>query len=294
MNRREFLHASLAATAAPHAVRNVVARETPAAPAAPGDTSRRIDTHVTLFQWPGRRLPQDDYPALMTVLERHGITQAWAGTFEGILQRDLRAVNARLAEVCERSKGRCIGFGSVNPTLPDWEEDLRRCHEVHHMPGVRLNPNYHGYTLADARFQRLLGLAAERRLLVQVVCLIEDTRTQNALLSVPDVDLAPLPDALKAVPHARVLLLNAGKFVDAAVFQPLAEMPQVTVETARVEGVGGVGRLVRRLGPGRVVFGSHSPFFIYESAVIKLFESKLTELEIRTIVDDGPRRLIQA
>lgn len=291
MNRRSFLQSGLAAAVTAQSIRQTFAAAGPAA-AAPLATTARIDTHVTLFPWPGRRLPHDDPAALFGVLERHGITQAWAGTFEGILQRDLRAVNARLAEACGRSGGRCVAFGSVNPTLPDWEEDMRRCHETHRMPGVRLNPNYHGYTLADDRFRRLLVLAAERRLLVQVACLIEDTRTQNPLLSVPDVDLAPLPGMLRAVPAARVLLLNAGKAVETAAFRPLAAMGQVAVEIARVEGVGGVGRLLRGPLAGRVVFGSHAPFFIYESAIIKLFESDLNTEEIRTLVETAPKRLL--
>lgn len=292
MNRREFLQTSLVAAVAPPTAQRLSAAAPPP-PESPAVRPARIDTNVTLFAWPGRRLPHDELPSMLGMLERHGITQAWVGTFEGILQRDLRAVNARLADACRGSGGRCLGFGSINPTLPDWEEDLRRCHEVHRMPGVRINPNYHGYGLDDPRCRRLLALAAERGLLVQLGCLIEDTRTQNPLLRVPDVDLAPLPEVLKAVPRVRVLLLNAGKFVDAAVFRPLALMPQVTVEIARVEGVGGVGRLARRLEPGRVVFGSHAPFFIYESAVIKLFESSLTAAEIHTLVDEGPRRLLQ-
>jgi predicted TIM-barrel fold metal-dependent hydrolase len=132
-------------------------------------SSTRIDTNVTLFQWPGRRLPYDDPASLVRKLERHGITQAWAGSFDGLLQRDIAGVNARLADACGASGGRLIPFGSINPMLPNWEADLQRCAEAHRMRGVRLHPNYHGYTLRDARFKQLIAVAAERRLLVQVV-----------------------------------------------------------------------------------------------------------------------------
>ena len=160
------------------------------------------------------------------------------------------------------------------------------------MPGIRLHPNYHGYTLADPRCQRLLRLATQRRLLVQIALLLEDTRTHHPLLTVPDVDAAPLPDLLAACPGARVLLLNAGKAMDGALGARLAATPGVHFETARIETAGAVGRHLRRLPAGRLLFGTHAPFFVYESAVIKLQESELTEAETRTLLADNPRRLL--
>lgn len=160
------------------------------------------------------------------------------------------------------------------------------------MPGVRLYPNYHGYTLADERVRRLLTTASERGLLVQIAMLLEDTRTQHPILNVPDVDAAPLPGLAAALPRLRLQLLNSGKVLDGALAARLTAVPNIHFDIARVETAGGVGRHLRKLPPGRLVFGTHAPFFIYESALIKLYESSLTEAETRALLVDNPRRLL--
>jgi predicted TIM-barrel fold metal-dependent hydrolase len=290
MHRRKFIQGSLLASAlSGTAAKNIAA--TAGAAEQPRGTPR-IDTNITLFQWPFRRLSLDSPAAMLAKLEEHYVTQAWAGSFEGILHRDIAGVNQRLADACRDSRGRLLPFGSINLTLPNWEEDVRRCHEIHRMPGVRLHPNYHGYTLADPQFKRLLIMATERGLLVQIALLMEDTRTQHPLLVVKDVDATPLPDVMKEVPKARVLLLNSAKAVDGPLFAKLTATPGITYDIARVESAAGVGKLLRRSPAGRMVFGTHAPFFIYESALIKLYESELSDGEMRALMAENPQRLL--
>lgn len=249
-----------------------------------------IDTNISLLSWPFRRLPLDETPAMVTKLATLGITQAWAGSFEGLLLRDISKVNERLVAACG-DRSLLIPIGSINPTLPDWQEDLRRCIEVHRMPGIRLHPGYHGYRLDDVRFAELLGLVAKAKCFVQLAVTLEDERTQNDSHRVADVDLAPLPQLLERFSDVRVQLLNTkpGKLLG-----ELAKAPNLFFDTARAEGTDGVLQLVQSLSAGRVLFGSHAPFLIPEAALIRTHESgKLNDTALRDVLAENARRLLK-
>jgi hypothetical protein len=229
-----------------------------------------IDVNVNLSHWPARRLPFDETPLLVKALQAAGVAQAWAGSFDGLLHKDIAAVNSRLAAACaNEGEGLLLPFGSVNPTLPDWQDDVRRCVEEHKMPGLRLHPNYHGYTLDDPRFGELLDLADKSGLIVQIALKMEDERTQHRLLRVDPVDTAPLIEHLKARPKLRVVLLNSLTALRGDAISQLAAAGRVYFEIAMQEGIGGITTLLEHAPLDRVLFGSHFPFFYLESALLK-------------------------
>jgi uncharacterized protein len=280
--RREFIATTASA---------VLAATLPAT-AANLEPGALIDTNVSLGRWPFRRLPLEETPALTAKLRANGVTQAWVGSFDALLHKDISAVNARLVEDCRRhGRGWLVPFGTVNPTLAGWEADLRRCHEEHQMPGVRLYPNYHGYTLQAPAFARLFELATARKLLLQIACSLEDERTQHPRLPVPPVDLAPLLDLLGKTAVARVQLLNGLRNWRVQTVVDLA-VRGARFEIATLEGVEGIARWLAQFPGDRLCFGSHAPFYYFEAAKLKLRESPMSQAQKAAICADNARRLL--
>jgi len=252
-----------------------------------------IDTNVHLGHWPFRRHGFEETAKLTAKLHAVGVTEAWAGSFEGLLHKDMAGVNARLAAECARkSDVKLIAFGSVNPKLPAWEEDVRRCREEHKMPGVRLHPGYHGYKLDDALANAVLAECERHGLIVQIVARMEDERTQHPLMPVPTVDLKPLPELMQKHPQLRVQIVNSPIDARGESLVPLARGGKVYFDFAMLESVGAVARLVERIGVGRVVLGSHFPLYHVESAILKIKEAGLKEAEANAIRDDNARTLL--
>jgi len=252
-----------------------------------------VDTNVHLSRWPFRRLAGDETPDLVARLRKRNVTQAWAGSFDGLLHKDIAGVNARLAADC-RTNGKdfLVPFGSINPMLGGWQEDVRRCAEDHRMPGIRLHPNYHGYELKDAAFADLLHVATGRRLIVQLALSMEDLRTQHPLMRVPPVDVSALPQLVTREPGVRIVLLNWAPALGGARLQPLAEAGAVFFDIATVEGIEGIARLVERLSPERVLFGSNFPLFYLEAARLKIEESGLPEDQKAKLFEGNARQLL--
>jgi hypothetical protein len=284
IDRRTFVKASLIPAAIPIAASLASSFTNGAEPAPAGPEI--IDTNVHLFQWPFRKLKYDRTEALIARLKRHRITQAWAGSFEAVLHKQLDQVNRRLAEECAaRGNGLFVPIGSVNPAWSDWDEDLRRCHEQYKMPGVRLYPAYHGYALDQPEFGRLIAEAAKRELLVQIVLRMEDERVHHQAIAISTVNVAPLVDILKKSPQAKVQLINsAGPLLGNNVESWRETKSRSTWPPPRNGGVGvdrGKELQLPRCDPLSGCFRVARPFFP-RGAVLKLFESPLSLEQLET------------
>ena len=298
IDRRDFLKTSLAGITVASLAGESVAGE--AGPAESSQSPGIIDTNINLFDWPFRALKYRDTAALVAKLKKHRIVQAWAGSFEALLSKDLNGVNERLAAECRNhGAGFLIPFGSVNLAWPDWQEDVRRCHEIHKMPGIRICPGYQPFNLDHPDIESLLKMIAERALILQVVFGMEDPRVHHPIINVGPVTLRPLVRALQKTPNAKVQLAHFPG-APSADFTELMKQPGTCLEISRLEGNGAIGRMVgaveglpsARAPVDRVLFGSHAPYFPIETALIKLIESPLDRQQLQSIMHQNARKLL--
>jgi predicted TIM-barrel fold metal-dependent hydrolase len=302
LNRRQFLHRSMLAAAAASATPGSVSGAQGQAGSPAANRPPLIDTNVHVFEWPFRKLKYAQPAALAEKLRRHGVTQAWAASFEALFAKDIAGANARLVEGCARSgKDFFVPVGSVNPLWPGWAEDLRRIHEVHRLGIIRLHPCYHGYALSEPGFAELLVRATERKLLVQIVLEMEDPRVHHPAVRSPSANPAPLVSLLPKIPGARIQLLgDQFTWMRMPAAKPLLTMANVAHDFSALEGVGGVGRLLQgkhwhlagKIPLERMVFGSHAPYFPVESALLKLFEAPFSAAEMQALMAGNARRLL--
>lgn len=281
-----------------------------------------IDTNVSLGNWPFRTLKYAGAEKLGAKLKKHRITQAWAGHFDALFHKNIDAVNEALVNECNRfEKGFFQPFGTVNLAWPDWEETLRRCHENYKMKGVRIYPSYQTFNLTHPDFPRFLSEVTRRKMILQIVGDMDDSRNFHPIVNPRDYSLAPLVDMLQNEPNARVHLLYWNVRVSAKLLDDLMAKTRVMLDTARIESAGGVeallegnqnqrdrvfsfggmeqtvseipwSRAAKPVPADRLTFGSHAPFFPVENNLLKLFESELTLEQTRAIMEANARKLI--
>lgn len=275
MNRRFFIQTSTAAATTPLLALNQT------------HSAELVDVNFATGKWPFRELPKLNSEALKQL----GITRAITGSLEALLTRDVAAVNARLVAVCKASGGVMLAAGTLNPRLPAWREDLRRCREEHGMKVIRLHPNYHGYQLDEPLFAEMLDAILEFGMAVQIVAQMEDQRTQHPLVQVAPVDLKPLHDLLQARPKARVMVLNTNATM---ITTALRGCVSLWIDCAMIEGVGGLENTLKIWPIEKLCLGTHAPFFYPESSLLKLVESDLSKTQMTSMTAVNARAFLGA
>ena len=107
----------------------------------------RFDCNCFTGNWPFFKVRYNTVEKIRSLHQRIGITGGFISACEAIFYQDPFEAELALAKELEGTS--YYQAMILNPTLPGWKADLKRCVEQLHIKAVRLMPTYHKYALTD-------------------------------------------------------------------------------------------------------------------------------------------------
>ncbi len=247
-----------------------------------------IDVNAYTGNWPFRPLPGSTPEELHALLNAEGIGKALVSPIEGIFYDDPQLANDKLCESL-RDFPNFMPVAVLNPKLSNWQRNLDVCCEKYSVRAVKLYPNYHHYDLAGDDAIPLLEAAAERDVPIIVQLRVQDVRAQTPLGRAPDVDVVKAINAARSHPNTRFVIgsIRYGEAQGKA--DEIMELTNLWIDISHVEYTDGLRLLIQRYGTRQLLFGTHAPFFVARSAILKLREAELSQEEHAAITRNNAR-----
>ncbi len=136
---------------------------------------QRQDMNCFIGNWPFFRIRCNSVEKLQKLHSDAGITGGLISSLEAVFYQDPYEAELQLAE---QIKGTAYRHAMIlNPALPAWQDDLRRCAKELKISAVRLMPGYHGYTLTDPVMDQVAAVLMELNLPLVITMRVRDERT---------------------------------------------------------------------------------------------------------------------
>lgn len=249
-----------------------------------------IDADVLAGHYPFRPLPypSQDPIQIKDYLQARGIRRACLASLHAVFYTDPQQGNA---EILPRIVGDefFLPVGTINPSLYNWRTTLARCVEVYGCRLVRLNPNYHMYSLAERFVDEFLAEAQRRQVVVAIVKRLEDERMHHLLMKVPGVDNAEI--SALAQRHSQPLIVLSAYLAE--IKELASAHPQLYFDIAFAETMNTMQRLTEGVAHDRLLFSTHAPFFYPEAAIGKVADWAISHDQQQGVYTGNLAHLLQ-
>jgi len=216
----------------------------------------------------------DDF---VRVMDKVGIAKAAIAPHLG-LKLDVKRSNDYIAECMKKYPDRFIGMATINPNRPkEIIGELERCFDNLQCSVIKLHPDFFKAPMNRPDYQLIYDFAAERSLPI----LNHDWQS---------------PDRLKELatiyPQIRFIQAhNAGNWdghSEDEYFVIAKDLPNVYVDIcASPISYKSVEKLVKKIGPDKIIFGSDAPFLNLAFGVGKVLFANITDQEKQMIFADN-------
>ncbi|MBB6343744.1 amidohydrolase family protein [Nonomuraea muscovyensis] len=250
----------------------------------PPRSVRIVDAHAHTGPYSLFFIPDSGAEAMARVMDRCGVSHAVISSHLAI-QLDAAEGNAATADVVDRLPDRFTGYLTVNPwqdptgELGKWGMDPR-------FGGIKLHPDLHDYPLTGRRFEPVWEFAEETG--CPVLTHTYDDSPYNDLPMLEEVATRH-PDVVILAGHAGATPLGFDRAIEVA-----QRRPGVVLEVCGSFNTGAdIVRMVREVGPDRVVYGSDFPFIDLRMSLGRVIFCDLTEEDRAAVLGGTMTRLLE-
>ena len=245
-----------------------------------------IDVAMWVGQYPFRQIPHSSLDDLRGKLAELRIERAVVSGYECVFAENNLDAYRAWAE-------RLSGDASLEvwPVVrPGMTHGLEKLLDQHRPRGLRLTPNYHGYHLYDRSAERIMNLARERGMIVQVFQRLADERWHYGM-KVAGVEQGEL-EYLTARFGEQPLLLSAMTSYGSIVSR-LPQCPNLYLDVSRVRGPQfAIEEMAKKVPTDRLVFGSLWPQQIVEATLWQVTTAKIDDAVRTALLRDNAARLL--
>ena len=251
-----------------------------------------IDINAYTGNWPFRPLPDSTPKTLTAALDTEGIGLALVSPIEGIFYAEPQLANEELFEAL-RNFPALKPVAVLNPTLPNWRRNLDVCCEKYHVCALKLHPNYHHYDLGSDDANALLEAAGEKNIPVIIQLRIQDVRAQDPSGIVHDVNVSDAINAVRACPNTGFVIggIRWGEATGRA--KEIMELPNLWIDISQIEYTDCLRQIIGIYGVQQLLLGTHAPFFVIQSAILKLQEAELSQEEQGVITSGNACKVLE-
>ena len=250
------------------------------------------DVCAFVGHWPFRNIGADNPEAPEQRLRREGFDRAYVSPLSALFVRDPQTINTVWGSRLLASP--FFRFVPVlNPTMPRWERSLHACADQLGAAAARLHPNYHRYSCDSEQTRGLAAAAAGLGIALVIQLRMQDVRTMNPSMQVPDTDWREAVALARGFPEANIVIAGANWQESHRIWEAREGLDCLYLAISHLEHVDGLRRFLDRFGVDRLLLGSHAPLFTPASARLKIETAQLSHSEREALCRGNARTLFR-
>lgn len=230
-----------------------------------------IDVNAFIGHWPSVPLV-GDVASVRASLQAVGVDLICLSPLEAAWRLNPHLANAAVYDAAHEFSD-VSPVPVLDPTIATWPGELARAQAHPRLRLVRLLPTYSPYELTVA--DEMLEAVAKAGLGAIVQMRLEDRRRQHSLAQVPDLAADEVVELARRHPGLTVIAGGPRTADIMAMKESLLAVPNLYADLSQADGLNVVRGLVEDGLGGRLLFGSHAPFFIPYAALARV----LTDLD---------------